>query len=124
MPRHPLRAATALCGLGVTEVGRVYDRSTTDFAVDAVGLALADAGLDKHELDGLLVSSGISGGHDLSLAHALGLPELRVYTHMNAFGSTAAQLVQYAAFAVAHGLAHDVACVFADAPLARGESTG
>ena len=41
MPRHPLRAATALCGLGVTEVGRVYDRSTTDFAVEAVSLALA-----------------------------------------------------------------------------------
>ena len=116
MPRHPLRAATAICGLGVTEVGRVYDRTTTDFAAEAVPLALEDAGLGKRELDGLLVAAGISGGPDLSLALALGLPELRVYTQMNAFGSTAAQIVQYAALAVADGLARHVACVFADAP--------
>jgi len=124
MPRHPLRAATAICGLGLTEVGRVYDRTPTDFAVEAVRLAVADAGLELGELDGLLVSAGISSGPDLSLAHALGLPELRLYTQMNAFGSTAGQLVQYAAFAVANGLARHVACVFADAPLVRGESSG
>ena len=124
MPRHPLRGAAAICGLGLTEVGRVYDRTTSDFAAEAVLLALADAGLEKRELDGLLVSGGISGGPDLSLAYVLGLPELALYTQMNAYGSTAAQLVQYAAFAVANGLARHVACVFADAPLARGESAG
>jgi acetyl-CoA acetyltransferase len=124
MPRHPLRAATAIAGLGLTEVGRVYDRTTGDFAAEAVLLALADAGLEKGDLDGLLVSGGISGGPDLSLAYHLGLPELALYTQMNAYGSTAAQLVQYAAFAVANGLARHVACVFADAPLVRGESTG
>jgi acetyl-CoA acetyltransferase len=124
MPRHPLRGAAAICGLGLTEVGRVYDRTTSDFAAEAVLLALADAGLEKRELDGLLVSAGISGGPDLSLAYVLGLPELALYTQMNAYGSTAVQLVQYAAFAVANGLARHVACVFADAPLARGESAG
>jgi len=124
MPGHPLRAATALAGLGLTEVGRVYDRTPTDFAVEAVRLAVADAGLEMGELDGLLVSGGISGGPDLSLAPALGLSELRLYTQMNAYGSTAGQLVQYAAFAVANGMARHVACVFADAPLVRGESSG
>ena len=124
MPHHPLRGAAAICGLGITEVGRVYDRTTSDFAAEAVLLALADAGLEKRDLDGLLVSGGISGGPDLSLAYVLGVPELALYTHMNAYGSTAAQLVQYAAFAVANGLARHVACVFADAPLARGESSG
>ena len=103
MPRHPLRAATAICGLGLTEVGRVYDRTASDFAAEAVLLALADAGLAKRELDGLLVSAGMAGGPDLSLALQLGLPELRLYTQLNAFGSTAAQMVQYAALAVASG---------------------
>ena len=124
MPHHPLRGAAAICGLGITEVGRVYDRTTADFAAEAVLLALADAGLEKGDLDGLLVSGGISGGPDLSLAYVLGVPELALYTHMNAYGSTAAQLVQDAAFAVANGLARHVAGVFADAPLARGESSG
>jgi acetyl-CoA acetyltransferase len=124
MPRHPLRAATAICGLGITEVGRVYDRTASDFAAEAVLLALEDAGLEKRELDGLLVSAGMAGGPDLSLALQLGVPELRLYTHVNAYGSTAAQMVQYAALAVAGGLARHVACVFADAPLRRGESTG
>jgi acetyl-CoA acetyltransferase len=122
--RHPLRAATAVCGLGLTDVGRVYDRPASDFAVEAVWLALADAGLEKRELDGLLLSAGMSGGPDLALAHQLGLPELRLYTQVNAFGSTAAQMVQYAALAVANGMARHVACVFADAPLRRGEKTG
>jgi len=124
VPRHPLRAATAICGLGLTEVGRVYDRPASDFAAEAVLLALEDAGLERRELDGLLVSAGMSGGPDLSLALQLGLPELRVCTQLNAYGSTAAQMVQYAALAVASGMARHVACVFADAPLRRGESTG
>jgi acetyl-CoA acetyltransferase len=122
--RHPLRAAAAVCGLGLTEVGRVYDRPASDFAAEAVWLALANAGLEKRELDGLLVSAGVAGGPDLGLALQLGLPELRLYTQVNAFGSTAAQMVQYAALAVANGMARHVACVFADAPLRRGESTG
>ena len=124
MPRHPLRAATAICGLGLTEVGRVYERTTADFAAEAVWLALADAGLEKAELDGLVVNAGISGGPDLSLAWQLGLPELRFYTQLNAFGSSAAQMVQVAAMAVANGMARHVACVFADAPLRPGEGTG
>jgi acetyl-CoA acetyltransferase len=124
VPRHPLRAATAIAGLGITEVGRVYDRPPSDFAVEAVLLALEDAGLPKRDLDGLLVCAGISGAPDLSLALQLGLPELRLYTQMNAFGSSAAQMVQYAALAVASGMARHVACVFADAPLVRGEKTG
>ena len=55
----------AIAGLGITETGKVYGRSATDFAVDAVRLAVADAGLTLDDVDGLLVSSnGISGGVD------------------------------------------------------------
>jgi len=83
--------------------------------------ALADAGLEKRELDGLLLNAGISQGIDLSLAQTLGLGELAVLTQMNAYGSTAGQMVQYAALAVHHGLARHVACVFADAPLVEAD---
>jgi acetyl-CoA acetyltransferase len=124
MSRDPLRAATAITGLGITDVGRVYGRTAADFAADAVLRALADAGLDKGELDGLLVNAGIAGGVDLHLTSLLGLRELRVLTQMNAWGSSATQMVQYAAMAVSAGLARHVACVFADAPLREGERTG
>ena len=37
---------TAIAGLGLTDVGKVYGRSATDLAAEAVRLAAADAGLD------------------------------------------------------------------------------
>jgi acetyl-CoA acetyltransferase len=121
---HPLSGRTAITGLGMTELGRVYGRSATDFAVDAVLRALADAGLAKSELDGLLLNAGISQGIDLSLAQAIGLPSLAIQTQMNGYGSSAGQMVGYAAMAVNAGLAKHVACVFADAPLAAGTRAG
>jgi acetyl-CoA acetyltransferase len=122
--RDSLAGATAICGLGMTELGRVYERTAADLAAEAVLAALADAGLAKSELDGLLLNAGISQGIDLSLAQTLGLSELSVLTQMNAYGSSAGQMVQYAAMAVHHGLARNVACVFADAPLVRGQRAG
>ena len=37
-------ANTAIVGLGVTGMGRIYGRTTADFAAEAIGLALDDAG--------------------------------------------------------------------------------
>ncbi|MFM8408901.1 MAG: hypothetical protein ACKOCT_01375, partial [Alphaproteobacteria bacterium] len=55
-------AQAAITGLGITEQGKVYGPSAVGFAVDAVRLALADAGLDAKDLDGLLVNPGLSWG--------------------------------------------------------------
>src|SRR5262249_40983489 len=49
---------------------------------------------------------------------------LRLVNHMNAAGSTAAQMVHYAALAIDAGMAGTVACVFTDAPLTPGQSAG
>ena len=49
----------AIAGLGLTEMGKVYGRSSTSLAAEAVRGAVADAGLALTDLDGLLVSSGI-----------------------------------------------------------------
>jgi acetyl-CoA acetyltransferase len=126
--KHPLRGAAAITGLGITEMGRIYGKSSTDFAVDAVRYALDDSGLKKSEVDGLLINAGITGsqggGVSLSLQNALGLRNLKLLNHMNAAGSTAAQMVQYATLAINAGMASNVVCVFADAPLREGTSTG
>ena len=55
---HPMKNRTAIVGLGITEMGRVY-RSASDLACEAVFLALKDAGLNKSKLDGLLINAGL-----------------------------------------------------------------
>ncbi|MCF2525927.1 thiolase family protein [Yinghuangia soli] len=123
-PRTDQGRAAALVGLGETETGKVYGRTARDFAAEAVRRAAADAGLRLADLDGLLVASGLRHDLDLTLANALGLTDLRLLSQVNAFGATAGAMVQYAAEAVLSGAAVAVACVFADAPLRPGKSTG
>ena len=55
------RPEHVIAGLGLTPQGRVYDHSYVGFAVEAVRLALEDAGLDKDDLDGLLVNPADKG---------------------------------------------------------------
>jgi acetyl-CoA acetyltransferase len=101
----------------MTEIGNVYGRSSEEFAAEAVRSAVADAGLTLDDVDGLLLSNGISGGVDARLARQLGLRDLRLLTPLNSAGATAIAQVQFAAMAVATGLATAVVCVHADAPL-------
>ena len=121
----PIKGQTAVCGLGITEMGKIYGHDSQWFAGEAVRLALEDAGLAKDDLDGLLINPGITGmtggGIGIGLQNYLGLRNLRLMNHMNSFGATASAMVQYAAMAVHHGMANYVACVFADAPLQQGK---
>ena len=121
-----IKGKAAITGLGITEMGRIYGHDGNWFAAEAIRLALADAGLEKSDVDGLLVNAGVGqhGAIGLPLAQVLGFKELRLLNHMNAAGSTAAQMVQYAAFAVTQGLAHHVVCVFSDAPMQAPGSSG
>lgn len=113
-----------IAGLGITELGKVYGRTPTDFAADAARRAVADAGMTLADVDGLLISNGASGGVDLRLQRALGLRDLRVLSQVVSYGATAIAQVQYAALAVAGGLASTVVCVHADAPLQPQQSSG
>jgi acetyl-CoA acetyltransferase len=106
-----------IAGLGMTSLGKVYGPTAAQFAAEAVRLAVADAGLRLGDVDGLLTSSGMSGGISIDLQRDLGLSDLRLLSHMQAYGSTAASMVQFASMAVESGMASVVACVFADSPL-------
>lgn len=120
----PASRRPVIAGLGITEVGRVYGRTTAEFAADAVRLAAQDAGLAMSDVDGLLTSAGMSGGVSLALQRDLALTDLALLSEMQGFGSTAGAMVQLASLAVASGSATAVACVFADAPLREGSSAG
>jgi acetyl-CoA acetyltransferase len=114
----------AIAGWGITDVGKVYGRSATDLAADAVRRATADAGLRLAAIDGLLTSSGMRRDVGVRLQDVLGLRDLRLNTEMNAFGATAGAMVAFAAAAVTAGVAGAVACVFADAPLQPAGGAG
>lgn len=120
----PLPDGAAIAGLGMTEMGKVYGTDARGLAARAVRTAADDAGLPLDDLDGLLVSGGISPGVELDLATTLGLTDLRMLSKVQSFGATAGALVSYAAMAVLSGMATAVACVFADAPLREGRSAG
>lgn len=114
----------AIVGLGLTEVGKVYGRTASEFAADAVRLAVADAGLTLGDVDGLLVNARTGTGLNLGLASALSLHDLRMLAEVNAFGASAAAMVAQASKAVLAGEAEVVVCVFADAPRQPGTSSG
>ena len=120
----PAARRPVIAGLGLTELGKVYGRTSAQFAADAVRLAVADAGLRLADVDGLLTSSGVSGGVSIDLQRDLGLTDLRLLSHMQAYGSTAGAMVQFASMAVQSGMASVVACVFADSPLRPERGAG
>jgi acetyl-CoA acetyltransferase len=116
------QSQVAIAGLGITDQGRVYGSSPMAFAVEAVRLALDDAGLTRADLDGLLVNPGLSWGGNATMAsfglqQAMGLRDIGFSAAMNLGGATAGAMVMQAALAIRAGLASCVACVFSDAPL-------
>jgi acetyl-CoA acetyltransferase len=119
-----MTAKSSIVGLGITEMGKIYGKTSTDFAADAIRLALDDAGMKAEEIDGLLINTGVTGELGIGLEKSLGLRDLKLLNHMNSYGSTAGAMIQFAIMACETGMANAVACVFADAPLVPASSIG
>src|SRR3954465_10734434 len=90
--RSPVRAAIA--GLGITEMGKVYGRTASDFAGEAIALALEDAGLTAGDVDGLLVNVNGSPEMAPTLQFSLGLTDLTLLSAVSGFGATAGTMLQ------------------------------
>jgi len=102
-------------------MGKNYDHpNAMGFAVEAIQIALADAGLERCDIDGLLVNPGITFMDNpmvsLAVQQAMGIENLRLTAMMQLGGASAAAMVMHAAQAIDAGMANVVACVFADAP--------
>lgn len=114
----------AIVGLGASEVGRVYGKTAAQFAADAVMRAVADAGLELSDVDGVLMSNGITPPGAL-VASSLGLRDLQLSVNVATAGATAGAAVQYAAMAVQSGMASTIVYVHSDCPLKEpGSSAG
>jgi acetyl-CoA acetyltransferase len=114
----------SIAGLGVTPMGKIYGRRSVDFAAEAIALALEDAGLQKSDVDGLLINANIPQDMDPRTQMTLGLENLTLINVMNGYGSTAGAMMQYACMAIREGLANTVVLVYADAPLTATRGAG
>lgn len=106
-----LRGAVAIVGVGTTPQGELPGLSADEIGIDALRLALADAGLRKNELDGLVTckSFGGGGGIDTQIGALAGLTPR--YSATLEYGTCNFSL-HLAATAVACGLATTVALIY------------
>jgi acetyl-CoA acetyltransferase len=127
----------AITGVGASRQGKLPDETPMSLITEAFRDALADSGIRKDEVDGLLTMPGTTSPegakHYLAVGEHLGInPKFTGSMAMG--GATAGALVQMAAMAVATGMAEVVACVFGDtartggskfdASAGRGDSWG
>ena len=115
---------TAIVGLGMTPMGKIYGRTTADFAAEAIALALEDAGLEKSDIDGLLLNGNGNLDMDPRLQWALGFEDLSLMSSMRAYGSSVGSMVQYASLALDAGLVNYVVLVYGDTPLKPAVGAG
>jgi acetyl-CoA acetyltransferase len=108
----------AIVGVGITAQGSLPGCTNLSLQTDAFKLALADAGLEKSQIDGVVSEPGTTDMHwaldYLRFSRAVGINP--AFTGSFAMGgATAGALVQLAAMAIGSGKADYVACVFGDA---------
>lgn len=114
------QATSAIVGLGFSQLSRQPIGSARALALEAISLAITDAGLALKDIDGLLINQSAlaaPGSLNLRLQEDAGLGSLRLLSCVEAKGASVLQMVQQAALAIAAGMARNVVCVFADAPL-------
>ncbi len=106
-----LAGAVAIVGAGATAQGELPGRSANSIAVEALRIALDDAGIDKRELDGLITCKvlGSSEGIDTQIGAMAGINP--AYAATLEYGTCNFSL-HLAAMAVATGLATTVALLY------------
>ena len=117
-----LQDKTAIVGVGTTEFGAIYrdldpERSAYELGMIAFREALEDSGLKKSEIDGVIVSRLPHYGR---MCEVLGIRYPRFVNVLPGEGRQSGIALQYAAMAVASGLATAVACIYGN----NGRSTG
>ena len=107
MAVSPLSGAAAIVGIGATEFSKKSGRSELQLACEAVTAALADAGIEPSEVDGLTTFTMETNG-EILVARNCGLGELKFFSRIGYGGGAACASVQQAAMAVATGVAEVV----------------
>ena len=111
-----LRAQVAIVGAADTEVGRVPHQTATELCIDAALRAIADAGLDRRDIDGLVTCNSMS---EPRMYHAEAMAEYlqifpRYCVSAGAGGATTFAVLYQAALAIDAGVCQTVVISMAD----------
>ncbi|QQO20577.1 thiolase [Bradyrhizobium diazoefficiens] len=111
-----LRGKVAVIGIGLSAVGKVPGRSPLSLAAEAARNALADAGVAKSEVDGVLSSHAFASPfHRFSVAFSEYFGIRPTFSNtLQVSGATAATMFSIGAAAIHGGLAKTVLLVAAD----------
>jgi acetyl-CoA acetyltransferase len=117
-----------IAGIGHTDFGKLTGRTAWHLEAEAAAAAVADAGLQPADVDGLLTDPGPAQGildgitpHFLRLGAALGLdPDYAGSEILGGAGSVA--IVTRAVLAVEAGLCDVCLCIYGDSPLSNAGS--
>jgi acetyl-CoA acetyltransferase len=107
--RNQLRDAAAVAGIGATEFSKESGRSDLRLAVEACESAIADAGLEPAQIDGMVTFTQDTNP-EIEIARNLGIGELSFFSRIHHGGGAACGTVQQAALAVQAGVADYVVC--------------
>ena len=108
-----MRGAVSVVGVGTSGLTRASTETPITMAERAVSLALADAGLQRNQIDGLVNQIGSPRGPDFDRAASLLGLEVRFAAQPWSHGRFAATVLQHAAMALTWGMADYVLCLAA-----------
>jgi acetyl-CoA acetyltransferase len=104
-----IRDRVAIAGIGHLPFAKDIGRPISDTAVEAIQMALDDAGLEAEEVDGMSMFE-MESTHEVSIARRLGVRDLRWWDKISYGGGASCATVMHAAAAIASGLATTVVC--------------
>src|SRR3984957_8378579 len=113
--------------MGMTPMSLTPGGTPLSLACQATTAALADAGIEHADVDGLLVGPSQGGRPDrlgVGFAAQGGFGHLRLLEHIEIKGATTIAMLQRARDAIATGGAAAGVGVSADAPLVAGKGSG
>lgn len=96
--------AAAIVGIGQTNISRRSGRSEWQLALEASTAALDDAGVEPHEVDGI-VRFTLDNVNEAMMARALGVRNLRHFSQVGFGGMASSAVIGNAAAAIAAGQA-------------------
>jgi acetyl-CoA acetyltransferase len=99
----------AVVGIGHLPYAKDIGRPIGDTAVEAIQLALDDAGLEAEDVDGMSMLE-MEATHEVSIARRLGVRQLTWWDKISYGGGASSATIMHAAAAIASGMATTVVC--------------
>src|SRR5215472_10573 len=99
----------AIVGIGHLPFSKDIGRPISDTAIEAIQLALEDAGLESEDVDGMSMFE-MEHTHEVTIARGLGVQNLRWWDKISYGGGASCATIMHAAAAIVSGLASVVTC--------------